>query len=151
MRTAATDESIPPDSPQITGSGPTCFRMEATVSSMNEAILHLPEQPQISNRKFRRMSVPLSVCTTSGWNCTPRNPDGGWTTAAFGQSSLSAILSTSGPSDRTESPWLIQTSSSPGNPAKSASEETRIRARPYSRDLPGATSQPSARETSCIP
>ena len=68
MIEAATVESTPPDSPQTTRPLPTCALMRAVASSMNEAMVQSPVQPQTSKAKFRSSSVPRSVCATSGWN-----------------------------------------------------------------------------------
>ena len=46
---------------------PICARMRPIDSSMNDAIVQSPVQPQTSKAKLRRMSVPCSVCPTSGW------------------------------------------------------------------------------------
>ena len=66
MITAATVESTPPLSAQMTRPWPTCARIRAVASSMNEAIVQSPVQPQTPNAKLRRISSPRSVCTTSG-------------------------------------------------------------------------------------
>ena len=36
--------------------------------------VHSGLQPQASKRKFLRISIPYSVCLTSGWNWTPKRP-----------------------------------------------------------------------------
>ena len=72
MSIAATVESTPPERPQTTlPDGPTWRRMRSVASSMNEAIVQSPRQPHTSKAKRRRMSLPCSVCTTSGWNSRP--------------------------------------------------------------------------------
>ena len=45
---AATAESTPPDSPQITRSSPTCSRIAATEVSMIDVIVHVGRHPQAS-------------------------------------------------------------------------------------------------------
>ena len=45
---AATAESTPPDSPQITRSLPTCARISATACSMIETFVHVGRQPAAS-------------------------------------------------------------------------------------------------------
>ena len=55
---AATDESTPPESPQITRPSPTWARMRAIWSSITEAALHVRSQPQMSSRKRVMMSCP---------------------------------------------------------------------------------------------
>ena len=47
---AATLESTPPESPQITRPSPTWARIAATCSSMIDSGLHVRAQPQISSR-----------------------------------------------------------------------------------------------------
>ena len=68
---AATEESTPPLSPQMTLASPTWSRMRAIWSSTIEAGDHAMSQPQTSPRKRLRMSCPYGVCTTSGWNWMP--------------------------------------------------------------------------------
>ena len=68
---AATAESTPPDSPQITRSSPTCARISSTACSMIDEFVHVGRQSHTSNRNALSMSCPRSVCATSGWNCTP--------------------------------------------------------------------------------
>ena len=68
---AATAESTPPDSPQITRSSPTCARIASTDDSMIDVIVHVGRHPQTSYRNRSSTSWPCGVCTTSGWNCTP--------------------------------------------------------------------------------
>ena len=71
MRSAATELSTPPDSPQMTLPCPTCFRMASTASSAKPFIVHAPESLQTSKRNARSISLPRGVWTTSGWNCSP--------------------------------------------------------------------------------
>ena len=68
---AATAESTPPDSAQSTLASPTCARTFSIASSTQESICHDDGMPAIVCRKFSRIAVPASVCTTSGWNSTP--------------------------------------------------------------------------------
>jgi hypothetical protein len=68
---AATDESTPPDRPQIARPSPTWARMRATCSSMTDAIVHDGARPARSWRNRRSTPIPYGECTTSGWNCTP--------------------------------------------------------------------------------
>ncbi len=70
--TAATEESTPPDSPQIAAPSPTCARTRSTVSSMNAPAVHVGRTPHTEKRKFDRISSPRRVCATSGWNWTPQ-------------------------------------------------------------------------------
>ena len=64
--TAATDESTPPDSPQMTCPLPTFSRMAATVDSMKCAGVQSPRAAQILNRKFLISCGPSGVWCTSG-------------------------------------------------------------------------------------
>ena len=78
-RAAATAESTPPDSAQMTfPSEPTArawsstrVRISATVDSMKFAGVQVARAPAIPMTKFRRMSRPRGVWTTSGWNWIP--------------------------------------------------------------------------------
>ena len=67
---AATDESTPPDRPQITCRSPTMARIFSTSSSMKCPGVQSAVQPQTSKRKFSMISAPRTVCATSAWNCT---------------------------------------------------------------------------------
>ena len=55
---AATLESTPPESPQITLPSPTCARMRSICSSMIEAADQVRSQPQMSSRNVVRMCWP---------------------------------------------------------------------------------------------
>ena len=76
---AATAESTPPDSAQMTlPSEPTsraCSstrrRISATVDSMKLAGVHEGVMPATPTTKLRRTSRPCGVCATSGWNWMP--------------------------------------------------------------------------------
>ena len=68
---AATAESTPPDSPQITCLPPTCARIDATCSSMMFASVQVGGIFAMSCRNRCSIAWPCSVCMTSGWNCTP--------------------------------------------------------------------------------
>ena len=67
---AATDESTPPESPQMTCLSPTSARIFATWSSMKCPGVQSGAQPAMPNRKFWMISAPRTVCATSEWNCT---------------------------------------------------------------------------------
>ena len=71
ISTAATAESTPPESPQITRPLPTWSRMRAIASSLNCAIVQSPGRPATLWTKFARSLAPSGVCTTSGWNIRP--------------------------------------------------------------------------------
>jgi hypothetical protein len=63
---AATAESTPPESAQMTFAAPTSARMRAIASSTNDAISQFAAIAATSCRKFCRIAVPASVWTTSG-------------------------------------------------------------------------------------
>ena len=73
-RVAATAESTPPDSAQITRPAPTWARMLSVASAMKEPGVQDGVHWQTVNRKLRSTSRPLGVCTTSGWNWMPKIP-----------------------------------------------------------------------------
>jgi hypothetical protein len=66
--TAATVESTPPLNAHTTRPDPTCARIRAVASCTNDDMVQSPVQPQTPYAKLRRISRPLCVCTTSGWN-----------------------------------------------------------------------------------
>ena len=89
---AATDESTPPESPQITRcSVPTSSRIRATSVSMKWPGVQSGVAPQTSKRKLLRISPPRGVCATSGWNCTPNSGRVVCSNAATGLLSLDAV------------------------------------------------------------
>jgi hypothetical protein len=65
-RRAATAESTPPESAQITLPSPTCARMLAIDSSTKLRAVQSPRQPATLNAKLRISWSPCGVCTTSG-------------------------------------------------------------------------------------
>ena len=71
IRSAATELSTPPESPQMTRPLPTVWRMVSSASAAKPFIVQLPLSLQLSKRKERSISLPRGVWTTSGWNCTP--------------------------------------------------------------------------------
>ena len=91
-RTAATDESTPPERPQITRAlGPTISLMRATSLSTKCPGVQSGVQPQTSKRKLLRISPPRGVWATSGWNCTPKRARLLCSIAAMGEFSLDAV------------------------------------------------------------
>ena len=105
--TAATDESTPPESPQITCPAPTFSRIEATVVSIKCAGVQSPRAPQMV-RKFRMSCGPSGVWCTSGWNCTAqmRRSSLAMPASAF---AVTAMRRKPAGSSSASSPWLIQT------------------------------------------
>src|ERR1700712_3692615 len=68
---AATAESTPPESPQMTRLVPTWVWMRATCSAMTLPLFQSAGMPAASWRKFSRTRWPNSECLTSGCHCTP--------------------------------------------------------------------------------
>jgi len=68
---AVTDESTPPDRPQMTLALPTVWRIVAIDCSTKFPIVHEPAQRQILVKEVLEELLPRGVCVTSGWNCTP--------------------------------------------------------------------------------
>ncbi len=137
ISTAATEESTPPERPQITLPAPTCRRMRATASPRKAAMVQSPARPAIWWVKLRSIRAPRGVWATSGWNCTPyrRRPS----SAITAKGEFSEVATTSKPSGMAviTSPWLIQTGSlSPTAPRPASSglsRSMRMSARPNSR------------------
>ena len=72
QRIAATDESTPPDRPQMARPvSPTLLFTAAMASSVKEPGVHDGSSLATSKRKAPRSSAPRGVCTTSGWNWIP--------------------------------------------------------------------------------
>ena len=142
---AATAESTPPDSPQITRLPPTWARIASTCSSMMFASVHDGRQPATSYRNRVRIAWPCSVCSTSGWNCTPASPRATSSNAAIGAPADPAVTVNPGGATVTASPWDIHTCCAGGQPAQ---QHARVgdgqRVRPNSEPPVCATSPPSA-------
>src|ERR1019366_6005109 len=66
---AATEESTPPDRPQMTLARPTCFLMRSTAAARKACMFHSGSMPAMLRTKLARMVAPRGVCATSGWNC----------------------------------------------------------------------------------
>ncbi len=71
ISTAATEESTPPDRPQITLPLPTCVRIFSTIAARKAFMFHSGWMPAMVRTKLESRVAPRGVCTTSGWNCTP--------------------------------------------------------------------------------
>src|SRR5690606_34599442 len=67
-KTAATDESTPPDNAHKALPFPTFSRISLIVLSTKASIFHSPEHSQTLYKKFDIIFAPSSVCRTSGWN-----------------------------------------------------------------------------------
>ena len=87
---AATAESTPPDSPQITCAAPTWARMRSTCSSMTLALVQSGVRPATEYRKFSSAACPSGVCLTSGCHCTPAMRRAVSSNAATGAPSVEA-------------------------------------------------------------
>ncbi len=64
-------ESTPPLTKKNTFRSPTVRRISSSTKLIRCPAFQSLAQPQISNTKFSRIRTPCTVCTTSGWNCTP--------------------------------------------------------------------------------
>ena len=69
--TATTEESTPPERPQMTRPLPTWARTLAIPASRKAAMVQSPRHPATPWVKFLSNRAPWGVCTTSGWNMTP--------------------------------------------------------------------------------
>ena len=116
---AATDESTPPERPQITRPSPTWVRIFSICSSMIEAGLQVRSQPQMSSRNVVSTCWPYGVWTTSGWNWMPYNPRSTSSSAATGDSVELASAVKPGGGAKTVSRCDIQQDCSGGVPASS--------------------------------
>ena len=151
MRSAATAESTPPDSAQITRPSPTWALTLATDSSMNDAVFQSRLQPQAS-RKLARTLRPSAVWLTSGWNWMPKRPRRASSMAAMGVLCVAAVTENPRGRRRSESPWLIHTLV--GEPTPSKSREPSLRsssAWPNSRQPAPFTSPPRRWPMRCMP
>ena len=142
---AATAESTPPDSAQMTCPSPTRSRISATLLSMKFGGVQVWRAPAISTTKLRSTSRPIGVCTTSGWNWMPYRLRDGSARPAYGVESVWAVARKPSGGRRIESPWLIQTGCSRSMPANNPVASVRLTvAGPYSRLADGTTSPPSS-------
>ena len=127
-------------------------RISLTVDSMKLAGVHVGRAPAMPRTKFRRMSRPCGVWTTSGWNWIAYRPRAGSARPAKGVDGVWAVAAKPAGSRVIESPWLIQTGWSRSRPAKRRSSAVIVTvAGPYSRWVAGSTSPPSSRAMSWAP
>merc|ERR1719473_334291 len=96
----------------------TIWVILSTSCVQKSCIFHSHFRPQMFLRKLPIICVPLGVCVTSGWNCTPYRSCRGSAHATHSELSEYAIEHIPGGSFVTLSPWLIQTSSLLDRPAK---------------------------------
>ena len=143
-RAAATAESTPPDRPQTTRLSPTWARIRAIWSVTMLTIVQVGRQPAPSSRKRSSTRWPCSLCSTSGWNCTPYNPRSGSSNEATGVASVEDVTVKPGGAWVTASPCDIQTLIADGRPDSSTPGSTTASAvRPYSAVPVRATWPPS--------
>ena len=77
-----------------------------------------------------RISVPCSVCSTSGWNWMPYRPREGSSKPLIGVEGDSAVTRAPSGAAVTESRWLIHPTCSSGRPPKSALDGIDAHLRP---------------------
>ena len=132
-RAAATAESTPPLSAHNTRSEPTWSRTAATCCSMIDTWVHPGAHPHTSIRKWSKSSLPRSVWTTSGWNCTPYSRCSGSCIAATGAPELVAVATNPAGTSVMASPWLIHTPDVEGQSEHSGEAAVSVSSvRPYS-------------------
>ena len=148
---AATALSTPPDSPQMAFWSPTCSRMRLTWSSMTFEAVHVGARSQASNRNAFSRSVPKGVCTTSGWNCTPKRRPARSSMAAMGAPAVSAVTVKPSGAVVTASRWLIQQVSAGRSRKRPSRECTRMSVRPNSPVPLLVTTPPRAWAIDCMP
>ena len=153
-RAATTEESTPPERPQMTFLSPTCSLILAIWMSMKLDIFHDPWNLHSWNRKFLRISWPCGVCVTSGWNWRPKKGFVLCLTAAYGHVGVDAIVSKMLVSRSwTWSPCDIHTVVLSGtersNPLLLFA--TLMFALPYSRSVAGFIVAPNTWQASCMP
>ena len=151
-RAAATAESTPPLSAHSTRSVPTWACTAATCCSMMDTLVQFGRQPHTSSRKRSKISEPRSVCTTSGWNCTPKMRRSASCRAATGAPGLVAVATKPAGGSVMASPWLIQTCEVAGQSTHSGEAPVSERlVRPYSPWPVRDTVPPSCSASSCAP
>ena len=119
---------------------------------MIETWVHPGRHPQTSIRKWSNTSLPRSVCTTSGWNWSPKSRRSGSCMAATGAPALDAVATNPDGTSVMASPWLIQTLVTDGQSAKSGEDPvSESSVRPYSPWPVRDTMPPSWRAMSWAP
>ena len=99
--------------------------MAATWSAMMLDGVQVGSIPAMPCRNRSRTRWPCSVCMTSGWNCTPARRPEASSKAATGARGLDAVTTKPSGATVTQSPWLIHTVCSAGNPASSCPPASR--------------------------
>ena len=151
-KTAATDESTPPDRAHNAFLSPIFSFNFAILSSTKEDIIQSPEHLQILNKKFLITCVPFIELLTSGWNWIPYKFFSLFSIAAFGQDEVCPMFLNPSGTFSTKSVWLIKKPFVFSNPSKSREElsiDTSVV--PYSLLLALATLPPNVYVISCIP
>src|SRR5262249_44208893 len=87
-RAAVTEESTPPETAQRTS--PSSLESWLTELLRKLCMLHSFFALHTPKTKLERTACPISVCVTSGWNCTPNCLPPLNSTAAYGRLSLAA-------------------------------------------------------------
>ena len=149
---AATAESTPPDSPQTARPSPICARIRSVCSSTTPRMVQSGRQPAAVRNRFS-MTMPCSVCRTSGWNCRPNSRWSASSAAATGVPSVLAVTVKPGGGATQASPCDIHTcwwlgspsSSTPGFSARCSAVA------PYSPEPVWLTSPPRSRTMSWNP
>ena len=115
-------------------------------------MLHSALKPHTRYRKFSSTCVPYTVCSTSGWNCTPYSFFSAFSTAAKPQPSVVAMTRKPGAMRSTSTPWLIQYTAVSGTLANSGEPPLWVSSTlPYSRVSALRHSPPSRCIISCSP
>ncbi len=155
MIAAATAESTPPESAQITRSSPTCRRIFSISWPTKFSIVQSGLAWQMAKTKFRSSTVPCSLWCTSGWNWMPKRRCVASEHAAIGELPLWAMTFHPGARLSMRSPWLIQTVelsiSSAMSAKRSLASSIVILAAPYSRWLARATLPPARKFRTFMP
>ena len=108
-------------------------------------IVQVGRQPAPSMRKRLSTSWPCSLCSTSGWNCTPYSPRAVSSKAATGVCGVEAVTGKPSGASATASLCDIHTDCAPGRPENSTPGSTTASAvRPNSAVPVRATVPPSA-------
>ena len=117
---AATEESTPPDRPQIARPSPDLL------ADQRDLLVDDRRRASTAPRSRRRRrgtcaapALPCGVCTTSGWNWIPYRPRSTDSNAATGEAGEDASAVKPGGGSKTVSRWLIQQVCSAGRPASS--------------------------------
>ena len=153
---AATAESTPPDSPQITRSSPTWARISATACSMIETFVHVgPAAGDVEEERLQDLLAALGVRDLGVELHAVDRRGRGSSNAAAGVSSVRR-----GDREARAAPavivskWLIHTTCSIGLLAEQqrrARSTVQLGAAVLARARSCATSPPRSRATSCAP